>query len=314
MSEMTEEVASTSPLPEPGVERGLARSRAAAILCLVVMVAAGWIYLGFALVTHMQSDPGSGTGLDFLPHGQRFDAFARALAEALCRPHFGRLAISADGGFVDIAVVFVMWVAMTLAMMLPTAGPMILTYADIADSAAKKGAAVISPRVLIAGYLSVWLGFALAVTSLQFVLTRAALLDPAMGTASPLFSGAVFLAAGAYQFSQLKHACVTRCQRPFPFFLTHWSTRARGVFRLGLTQGVYCLGCCWLMMLVMFAVGVMNVVWMAAVGLIMAGEKIGTTTRFSRLVGGAFALVGAGFVVASIAARWPAGFPQFHFV
>ena len=84
-----------------------------------------------------------------------------------------------------------------------------------------------------------------------------------MASASGLFSGAIFIAAGVYQFSALKHACLTQCQHPFPFFFTNWATTPRGVFRLGVKQGLYCLGCCWAMMLVMFAVGVMNVIWMA---------------------------------------------------
>jgi predicted metal-binding membrane protein len=192
-------------------------------------------------------------------------------------------------------------------MMLPTAGPMILTYAEIAETAARKGERVASPLALTAGYGSVWLAFAALAALGQLALTRAALLDPAMASASPLFSGAVFLAAGAYQFSALKHACVTRCQRPFPFFLAHWSSETRAVFRLGLLQGVYCLGCCWAMMLVMFAVGVMNVVWMAALGLIMAAEKIATTIRFSRAIGVVFALIGAALIGTAVAAHWPGG-------
>ena len=97
-----------------------------------------------------------------------------------------------------------------------------------------------------------------------------------MASASGLFSGAIFIGAGVYQFSALKHACLTQCQQPFPFFFANWATTPRGVFRLGVKQGLYCLGCCWAMMLVMFAVGVMNVIWMAALGIVMTFEKIGT--------------------------------------
>src|SRR5674536_190050 len=92
------------------------------------------------------------------------------------------------------------------------------------------------------------------------------------------FSGAIFIGAGVYQFSALKHACLTQCQSPFPFFFANWANTPRGVFRLGVKQGLYCLGCCWAMMLVMFAVGVMNVIWMAALGMVMTFEKIGTGT------------------------------------
>jgi predicted metal-binding membrane protein len=142
--------------------------------------------------------------------------------------------------------------------------------------------------------------------ALQVVLTRLSILDPAMATASPLFSGAVFVGAGAYQFSALKHACVTQCQHPFRFFFANWTAEAFGIFRLGLRQGLYCLGCCWAMMLLMFAVGVMNVIWMAALGAIMAIEKINTTARFSRALGTVFIMVGLAFIATSVVAHWPA--------
>ncbi len=195
-----------------------------------------------------------------------------------------------------------MWCAMVLAMMLPTAGPMIVTYAEIADTAARKGETIVSPMVLTAGYAAVWLGFALAATALQTMLMHAALLGPTMRVASPWFAGAIFLAAGGYQFSSLKHACLTRCQRPFPFFFANWTDETTGVFRLGLRQGLYCLGCCWAMMLVMFAVGVMNVAWMAGLGVIMGMEKLSTTPRFSRAVGVALVAIGVAFIVAGSSA------------
>jgi predicted metal-binding membrane protein len=159
--------------------------------------------------------------------------------------------------------------------------------------------------VLTAGYVTVWLGFAFGATALQAALARAALLDPAMAAASPLFSGAVFVAAGVYQFTALKHACLTRCQRPFPFFFANWSNAPRGVFRLGWRQGLYCLGCCWATMLAMFAVGVMNVIWMAALGLIMTAEKMTSTGRVSRVIGAVFIAIGAAFIMISTVAHWP---------
>ena len=158
---------------------------------------------------------------------------------------------------------------------------------------------------IAAGYTVVWLGFAAIATLAQFILTRAALLDTGMASASTLFSGAVFIAAGLYQFSALKHACLTQCRQPFPFFFAHWQTSARGVFRLGLQQGLFCLGCCWAMMAVMFAVGVMNVLWMAAIGIVMTLEKIASGNRFTYITGAALIALGVGFVLAAFAAHWP---------
>ena len=139
----------------------------------------------------------------------------------------------------------------------------------------------------------------------QWGLTAATLLDPAMTSVSGLFSGAVFLLAGAYQFSELKHACVTACQRPFPFFLAHWTTAPGGVFRLGVRQGLLCLGCCWALMAVMFAVGVMNLVWMAALGVVMLVEKVAETTRFSRGVGVVLLVIGVAIVGSEVWSHWP---------
>jgi predicted metal-binding membrane protein len=252
-----------------------ARPQVLAAICVVALAGLGWLALGLMV---------SSTG-----------AF-----EALCRPLTSG-AWSA-GGF---AVVASMWSAMTLAMMLPSAAPMILTYAEIANTAARKGERIVSPLTLAAGYALVWLGFAAVATLAQFIFTRAALLDTGMAPANGLFSGAIFLAAGAYQFSAIKHACLTQCQRPFPFFFKHWATTPRGVFRLGLTQGLYCLGCCWAMMLLMFAVGVMNVIWMAGLGMVMTVEKLGTDRRFTHAVGVVLIAVGISFVLYPFAAHWP---------
>lgn len=256
--------------------RALSRPRLVAVGCVAVLAAAGWTYLGLMLATS-------------------------GVLEALCRPGF----VSAVPGLAQAGLVLAMWCAMALAMMLPTAAPMILTYVEIAETAARKGEPAAAPLWLIGGYVGVWLGAAALLAALQLALMRLSLLDPAMASVSPLFSGAAFIGAGLYQFSALKHACVTQCQRPFPFFFANWTAQPRGVFRLGLRQGLYCLGCCWAMMLLMFAVGVMNVIWMAALGMVMTSEKLARTTRFSRVLGVLFIAVGAAFIVTSVAAHWP---------
>ena len=272
------------PAPIAGLAAALARPKAIAVGCVVVLAGLGWLTLAW-LVASMG---GTGSGLTgMLPMS----------LQALCQPSFG----TAGPG----AVVGLMWAAMTLAMMLPTAGPMILTYAEIAETAARKGERIVSPLVLAAGYGLIWAGFAAAASIAQIALTRLALLDHTMASASGLFSGAIFLGAGVYQFTPLKHACLTQCQRPFPFFFAHWQATPKGVFRIGLQQGLYCLGCCWAMMLVMFAVGTMNVVWMAGLGIVMAIEKIGSGRTFSHVVGAGLVLGGIAFLFTAFAAHWP---------
>jgi len=281
------------------------RPRITAIACVVVLAALGWVYLAVMVAgAARHADAGAlGPGMAIFDGLMPRDGLGRSLLDALCRSTF---ATGEGTSLLDLVLVLVMWCAMALAMMLPTAGSMIFTYAQIAETARLKGETVVSPHVLAAGYTSVWIAFACAATLLQWGLARAALLDPALVPVSGLFSGAVFLLAGGYQFSALKQACVTQCQRPLPFFFANWTTRPAAVFRLGLRQGLYCLGCCWAMMLVMFAVGVMNVVWMALLGVIMTTEKIATTTRVSRALGVIFIAIGMGFVVASLIAHWPA--------
>jgi predicted metal-binding membrane protein len=253
-----------------------ARPKVIAIACIVALTGLGWFAL--ALMAADQS-----------------------LFATLCRP-----ALGGTPSAVGIATVALMWTAMTLAMMLPSAAPMILTYAEIADAAARKSEPVVSPFMLAAGYSAIWLGFSVVATVAQIALTRAALLDLSFASASGLFSGAIFIGAGFYQFSALKHACLKQCRSPFPFFFTNWQTTARGVFRLGLKQGLFCLGCCWAMMLVMFAVGIMNVVWMAALGIVMTIEKIGTGKRFSHVIGVLSIAAGVAFIASAVVAHWPA--------
>jgi predicted metal-binding membrane protein len=257
-----------------------ARPRAIAIFCIVALSGLGWACLGLLA-------SGSIAGGDFL-----------SLFGALCRPtnDAAFLMPSVSSALAELTLVFLMWGAMTLAMMLPSAGPMILTYAEIADTAARKGERVMSPFLLAAGYAAIWLGFALAACLLQAGLTRAALIEDGIGAGSGLLSGVLFLGAGLYQFSAFKQACLRLCQRPFPFLFLNWTTKAAGVFRLGLRQGLHCLGCCWAMMLLMFVLGVMNLVWMAALAILMTGEKLFATPRLSRLLGAAFIAIGLAFI------------------
>ncbi len=267
--------------------------------CVVALTGLGWLYLAL-LVAHMGGEmsalgPGMGA-LDLIPR----------VVTALCRPTFGLAMPVGAWNASAVLVVAPMWAAMVLAMMLPSAAPMILTYAEIAETAARKGERIVSPLAIAAGYTVVWLGFAAAATLAQFALTRVALIDDGMASASGLFSGAVFIAAGFYQFSALKHACLTQCRSPFPFFFAHWETTPRGVFRLGVSQGLYCLGCCWAMMAVMFAVGVMNVVWMAALGIVMTLEKMVSGNRLTYALGIALIAAGLAFVATAFAAHWPA--------
>ena len=170
---------------------------------------------------------------------------------------------------------------------------MILTYAEIAETAGRKGEPVVSP-VVLGGRIH--RGLARLCTRCGRAGNSRWAVAGRCRRGVPGSAGAIFLGAGLYQFSELKHACLTQCQRPFAFFFANWTTRPLGVFLLGLRQGVYCLGCCWAMMLLMFAVGTMNIVWMALLGVLMAVEKMATTARFATPPGVAFMAIGLGIV------------------
>jgi len=240
-----------------------ARPRAVAVGCIVVLTASGWSVLGGLLVQ---------TG--------------GPLWTTLCGP----LGVPA-------ALTVLLWLAMTLAMMLPTAAPMILTYAEIAETAARKGERIVSPLVLAAGYCTVWIGGALVAAGAQILLADAV---PAVLT--PALTAFAFAAAGLYQFTMLKHACLSRCRQPFSFFFLNWTTKPHGVFRLGLRQGLDCLGCCWAMMALMFIGGAMNVVWMAALAIYMTAEKLGAGRWLTRIGGVTLIAIGVGMAAINIVA------------
>lgn len=253
--------------PELRLTKTMAQPKRIALACVVVLAALGWIALGL-MASNLQ--PGW---------------------QVLCGP-------AEAAGLSGLAVIVPMWAAMILVMMLPTAGPMIVTYAEIADTATRQAEPAVSPLVLSTGYTAVWLGFAVIAGCAQWTLARQGLLDG--GSVGRLVGGTVFLGAGFYQFSALKQSCLAECQRPFPFFFANWTTERAGVLRLGLRQGMFCLGCCWAMMLVMFAAGAMNVAWMAVLGVLMTIEKLLTTPRFREALGLVFATIGFGMIVWSV--------------
>ncbi|MFE0014644.1 DUF2182 domain-containing protein [Mesorhizobium sp. NPDC059054] len=178
-----------------------------------------------------------------------------------------------------------MWFLMAVATMLPSAAPMIRTYCEIADTARIKGEPVVHPLILVAGYLAVWLVASLAFAGLTLGLQAIAPDGQAFGPASGVAAAVLLGAAGLYQFSGLKEACLKKCRRPFSILFARWSDKPQRIFRLGTEQGIWCLGCCWALMLVMFAVGIMNLFWMVLLGLFALLEKQVNGRLPSRIAG-----------------------------
>ncbi|PXX98338.1 DUF2182 domain-containing protein [Halomonas sp. LBP4] len=171
-------------------------------------------------------------------------------------------------------LVLLMWAVMMLAMMLPSAAPMILLYAAIARRRQARGGALGATGLFVLGYVVIWTVFSLGATTLQWALDRTALLSPMMQTTSATVAGLVLIAAGVYQWTLLKQACLRWCRSPLGFVMRHWRDGVRGAFRMGLRHGLYCLGCCWMLMLLLFVAGVMNVLWIAGLTLLVLVEKV----------------------------------------
>jgi predicted metal-binding membrane protein len=172
-------------------------------------------------------------------------------------------------------VVFAMWAVMMVAMMLPSAAPVTLLVAGIARKRAASGAHAAMPTVLfVAGYLGLWVVFAAIATLLQWQLEKAQLLSDAMALVSIVAASAVLVAAGVYQWTPLKQTCLRHCRSPLEFLLFHWRDGAAGAFTSGVRHGAFCFGCCWMLMLLLFVGGVMNLAWIGGIALLVLIEKV----------------------------------------
>jgi predicted metal-binding membrane protein len=194
--------------------------------------------------------------------------------------------------------VFAMWWVMMLGMMLPSAAPMILTFAAIQRRKRERDQPYVPTALFAIGYLIVWGAFSLVATTAQWWLQRSDLLSPMMALVSPVVGGVMFILAGIYQFAPLKHACLSHCRSPFAFVLNHWRDGWRGALRMGASHGLYCLGCCWVLMALLFAMGVMNLVWVAALAVFVFAEKLLPRGEWiGRIGGGAMATFGVWMLV-----------------
>ena len=182
--------------------------------------------------------------------------------------------LSAGFGPVGIMLMFLMWAVTMVAMMVPSAAPMILAFASINRRRREQGNPYVPTAVFLSGYLLVWTGFSVLATLVQFVLIFTILSYPVMASASPTFGGILLLAGGIFQLSPLKTACLRHCRTPMGFITNDWRDGGRGALLMGLHHGGYCLGCCWALMGLLFLLGVMNLLWIAALAAFVLVEKV----------------------------------------
>lgn len=176
-------------------------------------------------------------------------------------------------GATDYWLMFVMWVVMQVAMMTPSAAPMVLMYTTFSRRQTDPHP-VWGTTQFYMGYLLVWTAFAAVFTLLQGGLHAATLLSPMMETTSPVVGGAILIAAGIYQFTPFKRACLSHCRSPLGYFMTEWRDGTWGALVMGVRHGAFCVGCCWLLMALLFVAGVMNLFWIAVITAYVLLEKV----------------------------------------
>ena len=168
---------------------------------------------------------------------------------------------------------FAMWAIMMVAMMVPSAAPMILLYARI-DKAPTQSSRTRNSLLFALSYLLVWGGFsAIAALAQALLVNGGHVLDMAISIGDPVIAAALLLAAATYEVTAAKRLCLDKCQSPMLFILKHWKPGAAGAIRLGFAHGLFCVGCCWALMLLLFVGGVMNLAWVALLGIVVLGEK-----------------------------------------
>ena len=228
------------------LESLLKRDRAIVLAGLVGVAALAWVYL-FTMAAETGSGDMGGT-----------------MAALRVRPWGG----------LDFLLMFLMWAVMMVAMMVPSAAPVILLFAAVSRKQRERGHPFAPVGTFVAGYIAVWSAFSALATLLQWGLEQAALLSPMLVGTSPLLGGGLLIVAGIYQWTPLKHACLRHCRSPL-HFLTHGMRKGTGgAFVMGLEHGAFCVGCCWVLMGLLFVGGVMNLLWVAAIAAFVLLEKV----------------------------------------
>jgi len=237
------------------IETLLRRDDLAVLVALATLTLLAWVALLL----------GAGTGMD--PVAMSGWSMPLALPPTL----------SADWSAAYWLIAFLMWACMMVAMMLPSASPMVLLYARVARQAERQGHTAKAPAAIAAfasAYLALWILFSLLATAAQWGLEHLGALSAMMSSRVALLSGGLLIAAGLYQLTPLKAACLSHCRGPAQFLAVHWRPGVRGAWRMGLAHGLYCIGCCAVLMLLLFVGGVMNLLWIAGLTLFVAIEKL----------------------------------------
>lgn len=196
----------------------------------------------------------------------------------------------------DFFMLFLMWFTMMIAMMTPTVVPMVMMFTTVNKSKKRKQQPYAPTSLFLLGYLLAWGLFSVAVSLIQWPLHESGLLNPMMDSRSFLLSGSILILAGLYQFTPLKDVCLNQCRTPLGFIMTAWKDGYLGALKMGFHHGFFCVGCCWALMLILFAVGVMNMLWVIVITVFVLLEKVSPISpRATRAITGLGLIIWGGY-------------------
>lgn len=203
-------------------------------------------------------------------------------------------------GTPTVLALFAMWAVMMVAMMVPSVAPTVLLFAGVNRRRRETGRPFVPTAVFVGGYLAAWTAFSAGASAIQALLQRTPFFSPRMAFTHALLGAGVLIVAGLFQLTPLKRACLVHCRNPLSFLMTEWREGVRGALVMGWRHGAYCVGCCWLLMALLFVAGVMDLRWVAALSAFVLAEKlVPARVGMSRLAGVALVVAGAWTALAS---------------
>jgi predicted metal-binding membrane protein len=251
----------------PALVRRLRRDRAIVGAALLAIALVAWLYLVHLSATMPGMDMADMPGMA-MPRAHAWDPL-------------------------DVGLLFIMWAVMMIAMMVPAAAPMVLTFAMVQRQRQEQDRATVPTVVFLLGYALVWTAYAAVAALAQWRLHEADLLSARMASTSTRLGGALLLIAGVFQWTPLKQGCLAKCRSPLSFVMTEWREGRTGAFVMGVRHGAYCVACCWALMALLFVAGVMNLLWIAGLAILVLVERVlPGGAAVSRIVGVLLLLTG----------------------
>jgi predicted metal-binding membrane protein len=251
----------------PALDRRLRRDRAIVGAALLAIALVAWLYLVHLSATMPGMDMADMPGMA-MPRAHAWDPL-------------------------DVGLLFIMWAVMMIAMMVPAAAPMVLTFAMVQRQRQEQDRATVPTVVFLLGYALVWTAYAAVAALAQWRLHEADLLSARMASTSTRLGGALLLIAGVFQWTPLKQGCLAKCRSPLSFVMTEWREGRTGAFVMGVRHGAYCVACCWALMALLFVAGVMNLLWIAGLAILVLVERVlPGGAAVSRIVGVLLLLTG----------------------